>query len=475
MEFDVLLEPYSFLYTEDLQQLEKKYKNALKINVDNTIIYLVLALIMYKKSKMMRAISLINKGLEFNSSNEDLLFAKAFILINMEKYDQALEIYKSENKKKPTPEILTRIGITYKLQKNNIKAEEYYLQALKINDNYLSVHLMLGELYLFNYPKKALFHYSRGIYKEKAKSRFNIGNRYLLLAEYGKGWEEYEYRLQLDDVKCFSSNNLPNKWVGENEPESDLLIICEQGYGDCIQFVRFIPLVELKFKKISVLCPRALIDLFESTYLNITFYATEEKSNIKASFYIPLMSLGLMLNVNTKLIKQIKQPYLSVLRNKTLQSSKRLNVGFCWAGRTQKEVSLKQFSKLFKLSNIDFYSIKKDDDSNEMPKILKEYSNVFDLSNNLKNFYDTASYIKCMDLVITVDTSIAHLAGALGIEVFTMLAFLPDWRWLLNKSDTPWYNSMTLFRKEEDKTWDELIEQIIKKLIDKKTLLMFEK
>ena len=461
MEFDFLLEAYYFLYTEDLVKLEKDYKNALKTNIGHGKLYLVLALIMYKKANLSRAMSLIEKGLLLNSNDQELLLGKAFILINLKKYDEALKIYKSENNKKSTAEIMTRIGVVYKFKKDIIKAEEYYLEALDIDDNYLSAHLMLGELYLFNNPKKALFHYSRGLYKENAKSRFNIGNRYLLLGEYELGWLEYEYRLQLKNRENKSLNNLPNKWTGENDKNSSILIICEQGYGDSIQFIRFIPLVALKFKSVSVICPQALIYLFKENFPNIKFYSNEENPNIKVDFQVPLMSLGLLLSINLDLLENIKQPYLNILSPKKLNSNN-IKVGFSWAGRAQKSMSLKQLSKLFKLPNIDFYSIKKDDEADELSEIIKEYNNVFDLSNKLKNFYDTASYIKSMDLVITVDTSVAHLAGSLGIDTFTMLPYLPDWRWLLDKSDTPWYNSMTLFRKKEDGTWDEVIEQIRK-------------
>jgi hypothetical protein len=252
------------------------------------------------------------------------------------------------------------------------------------------------------------------------------------------------------------------------------LIYTEQGLGDAIQFIRYIPLVVQRGAKLIVECRKELASLFRNV--------SGVKQVIKAGeqlpafdVYCPLLSLPLRFNTTLKTIPA-DIPYIkadAVLfqkwKNRLSDDNPKLKVGLVWAGRPTfklshlKECPLRMFSPLAQIKDITFYSLQKGNGS-EQAKNPPEGMNLIDYTDEIQDFSDTAALIENLDLVISVDTSVAHLAGAMGKPVWTLLPFSPDWRWMLKREDSPWYPTMRLFRQPSHGDWKPVIERVKKEL-----------
>ncbi len=293
----------------------------------------------------------------------------------------------------------------------------------------------------------------------------------LLAGDLIQGFTEYESRWW---VKCAPHpQSFPQPlWDGLPLDGKTILLHTEQGFGDAIQFIRYAPLVAQKGGKVIVQCHQSLVRLFRTIAEIQTVIAIGDPLP-DFHFHAPLMSLPHLFGTTLATIP-CAIPYLfpAKLSGVKIIAKTRLKIGIAWGGNTSvyrgdrnryRSCPLQYFSPLFKIPDITWFSLQKGEHRAELTEFADK-NRIYDLNEQIKDFADTAAIISQLDLVITVDTSVAHIPGAIGIPVWVILPFCGDWRWLLHREDTPWYSTMQLFRQKQPGDWLEVLTRIAETL-----------
>ena len=310
-----------------------------------------------------------------------------------------------------------------------------------------------------------------GMYPDFAEAHFAEGELRLLLGDFARGWPKYEWRWKSHSVSSPMPNFVQPLWLGAEAIEGKTLLLHgEQGLGDTIQFCRYVPLVAKRGARIVLEVDTSLKELMSDLSAATTVIA---KGEPRPAFHMhcPLASLPLALGTRLDTIPAYER-YLSVSRSRAEKWQDRLGrspsglrVAVNWAGNPKfrndlsRSIGLQALSRLFGNRDTQFYSIQKELSADDSER-LKNFSNVIHLGAEIDSFSDTAAIISLMDLLVSSDTSVAHLAGAIGAPTWTLLSFAPDWRWLLEREDSPWYPTMRLFRQPEPGNWDSVIATV---------------
>lgn len=245
-----------------------------------------------------------------------------------------------------------------------------------------------------------------------------------------------------------------------------MFIYHKQVIGDTLQCIRYAKLLSQQGAKIILGCPPHLVRIM-ARIPEINHVTVSEKDCPDFDFFIPMLSIPGVLKTDIKTIPS-NVPYLhsnQKINYSLIQNHELLNIGFVWTGNPKhhndknRSVDLSFFKPLLALEGTQFYSLQVGERNKDLTLDLA-YTNVIDLSAELKDYEDTASIIQYLDLVITVDTSVAHLTGAMGLPVWVLLPCVPDWRWLLDRSGSPWYPTMRLFRQEMHGEWQVVFDEV---------------
>jgi len=418
-----------------------------------------------------------------NCISLDINYCNAYVnraniyLENIKDFDKALFDYQKAIKLSSNPYILFNYGNALKELKRLDEALHVYDKSIELKPNYAEAYNNRGVA--FEQLKRfddAVISYDRAIQikPDYAEAIFNKSILKLLLGEYKEGWQLYESRKDKEDSKNRYPKFQASLWLGNvSIKDKTLLVHSEQGLGDSIQFCRYLPILKsFKPKKIIFHVEKLLLSLLSSMDNEITFL---EKNRALPSFdyYCPLMSLPLALKSTLETIPA-NIPYLKAdnVKNKHWQEKlgkqTKPRIGLVWSGSTKhkndhnRSLKLQQLSSLLKLP-FEFHSLQKDIRDGDK-KTLKAYKNIDQHHKDLDDFSDTAALVNQMDLIISVDTSVAHLAGALGKKVWILLPFIVDFRWLLDRDDSPWYPTSKLFRQSQIGDWNSVIQQLISEL-----------
>lgn len=294
---------------------------------------------------------------------------------------------------------------------------------------------------------------------------------HLLLGDFQRGWPEYEWRFKTRFMAApFCAK--PD-WMGESLQNKIILVEAEQGHGDAIQFVRYLRFLKTEGAKVILGCQPALYRLMAGC---AAADLVLRQGDLAPAFDVvtPLLSLpGIFKTTLETLPAEI--PYLQAPSGSGMQAIAAINrypgifrAGLVWAGGAHnpndrlRSLKLDQFSDLFRIAGTKFFSLQKSDAVTQLGSIPPGI--ITDLGPYLGDFADTAAAIQELDLVISVDTAVAHLAGALGKPVWTLIPFVPDWRWMLNREDSPWYPTMRLFRQPTPGDWASVISHVSEEL-----------
>ena len=286
---------------------------------------------------------------------------------------------------------------------------------------------------------------------EFAEAHCNLGMLRLLLGDLGRGWPEYQWR---------PTEKLPTAkpvWRGEDLLGKTIVLAGEQGFGDTIQFVRYVPMLRERGASLARL-PRGIGG---ASGKNHTGRAPGEPIPAH-DFWCPLLNLPMLFGTTVQNIPA-RIPYL------TAQSaggkSAKVQVGLAWAGSpthrddARRSIPFAELTPILTVPDIEFINLQVGPAARQA-----EGSAVVQPNSELRDFADTASVIQDLDLLITVDTSVAHLAGAMGKPAWLLLAKVPDWRWLLERADSPWYPTVRLFRQERRGDWSGPISAVASEL-----------
>ena len=296
----------------------------------------------------------------------------------------------------------------------------------------------------------------------------------LLLGNYSEGWDLYESRKFKQDLKKNYFPEPKEGWLDKDYIKGKkILVYSEQGLGDTFQFCRYLPLLKrLKPKSIFFYLDSPLVSVFSNFDKDINIIEKGKKINEEIDLLYPLLSLPLLFKTRLNNIPN-NFPYLIPNNDKNsywfhkLKKNNNRKIGLVWSGSKNKNInnrslSLKHFSSILKLP-FEFHSIQKEIRASDQEE-LDKYKNLQQHQNDLKEFSDTAAILNQMDLIISVDTSVAHLAGALAKKVWILLNFIPDFRWMLDREDSPWYPNARLFRQPKIDDWNSVIKKIEKEL-----------
>lgn len=341
------------------------------------------------------------------------------------------------------------------------------------SENSIAINNIGSALVELNRRNEALTQFKRaiGITPDAQYALLNASFCYLALGDYQNGLPLYEWRWQGDLLK--SKFYIPRPmWSGqESLVGKTIFLYGEQGYGDSFQFARYIALVERLGANILLGVNDAIQPLFKRSFPYVEL--TDKTRPLPAlDYYCPLGSLPLAFGTTIDTIP-IDIPYL-IADGKLVKKwqkkipNKKPRIGIVWRGNPNNPVESKRalpVSLLMALANADVTLISLKIDVNEDEQLILDQHNVMCIDHQINDFDDTAAIIENLDLVISTDTSVAHLAGALGKPVWMLLAFSADWRWHLNRSDSPWYPSARLFRQPSMGDWDSVIKNV-KKSVD---------
>ena len=308
----------------------------------------------------------------------------------------------------------------------------------------------------------------------------------LLLGDYEEGWQLYEYRWKTDSQKSSARTYPQPLWLGnESLVNKTILIWSEQGLGDTIQFCRYIKMVSNLGAKVIFEVQEPLLESL-STLEGVSEMIPMGANTSRFDFHCPLLSLPLAFKTTSETIPN-RIPYLSPDPNKVaywrqkLGEKSNLRVGLVWSGGFRPDqpevwsVNKRRNIPLIKLKslnlpNIDFYSLQKGVEAEEELATLQSSGwngpNIIDFTKELNDYSDTAALIANLDLVISVDTSVVHMTGAIGKPIWILNRFDTDWRWFVDRSDSPWYPTATIFNQPSFGDWDAVVEDVRSKLME---------
>jgi tetratricopeptide (TPR) repeat protein len=317
-----------------------------------------------------------------------------------------------------------------------------------------------------------------------ADAHFNEAMCRLLIGDLYRGWEKSEWRWETEQIRNGKRSFPQPLWLGSNEiAGKTILLHAEQGLGDTIQFGRYAPLVAARGARVILEVQRPLHDLM-STLSSAVQVVSSGDPLPDFDFHCPLLSLPLAFATQLDTIPSATR-YLSADEGKTHAWRERLGrhdqprIGLAWAGNPRKElpganridgqrsIALDRLAPLFQVTACEFFSLQKGDDAVRQLRDSALRQQVTDYTDDLHDFSDTAALIENLDLVISVDTSVAHLAGALGKPFWLLNRYNTCWRWLLGREDSPWYPTARLFRQDTTREWDPVIRRIAAALRDR--------
>jgi tetratricopeptide (TPR) repeat protein len=343
-----------------------------------------------------------------------------------------------------------------------------FQKAVALNPRDITSWNNLGKIFKqFNRLDDSLAAYNRALEISRDYELAKHGRALSLLAagRLAEGFREYESRWSKITPREFARP----RWRGESVAGQTVFIHAEQGFGDALQFVRLVPRVRERAARVILECRPELKSLFlfsECADQVIAFGEPIPPFDVFTS----IMSLPGILGVSLDNLPD-QVPYLKIPRGESLPAAKTkdLKVGFAWAGSSthpddvSRSTTLEMFSPILQTPGVTFYSLQIPVPERDQA-VLLSLPAVVDLSPRLKDFLATANFVAQLDLVVAVDTSIVHLAGALAKPVWTLTQFDADWRWLVDRTDTPWYPTMRLFRQQRRGDWTELVARVAAEL-----------
>ena len=303
---------------------------------------------------------------------------------------------------------------------------------------------------------------------DQPTANFNLAVCYLLLGDYQRGWAQYEWRWKYEHLAGLLPAFKQPRWTGEDLTGKTILIMGEQGHGDTIQFGRFITELANLGARVKLQATDNVLPLFYNSGAELI--ATQNDPG-DFDYWIPIMSIPGVLGITLENLPQNLQ-YLSATPEKIKEWHERLGlktklrVGFAWSGRRDSWINqhkampfIDMLTLIKSCPDYEWYNLQLDCTAEEEQILATNGVKLF--PGTVKDFGDTAGLIHHLDVVLSVDTAVAHMSGAMGRPTWVMLnLYAQDWRWLLNRDDSPWYPSARLFRQHTMGNWSNVTKKI---------------
>jgi tetratricopeptide (TPR) repeat protein len=429
-----------------LADAEGLYNTLLSYFPNQVEILTTLGIVLLQQGRSEAGFQQLKKSLSLNPNQPAALYNMAVELQKLARLDEALACYNKALKLNPQ-DINALIN-----RGNTLKDMKQYKEAIASFENALALQ-----------PKIPSAHWNKAL-------------THILLGEYEQGWKEYEWGWQCGERGKPRQYSQPT-WLGaEPIAGKTILIHPEQGFGDLIQFSRYVPMLENLGANVILEAPASLVELMASLSSKLT--VIKEGDALPAFDVVcPVMSLPLALKTTLKTIPA-NTPYLRESESKKqywqakLGVKTRPRIGIVWSGSmtnqidnnlcARRNIPLEQLKPLFELP-LEFHVLQKDIRPEDKPT-LESLTQLHCHQEELKDFADTAAIIQEVDLVISVCTSVAHLSGALGHNTWVLLPYSADYRWMLNENESPWYPNIELIRGKKIGNWSDIVQKTIQKL-----------
>jgi tetratricopeptide (TPR) repeat protein len=423
------------------------------------------------------AVAILNLCDELLPNHAPTLQARAHALLSLGKFELSLSDNLRANTLQPdNADTFNNIGACLQWLGREEEALAWFDRALErlpdsieILNNKASI---LGQLQRFE-EALALCDDIRARRLNNATTDWNLALLQMLLGDFDDGWAGREARWSIPDPSPYPQFSQP-MWLGKEPIEGkSILIHVDEGLGDTIQFVRYVPMVTARGARVILAVERPIVSLL-SGFPGVSQCLAFSEPLPAFDMHCPIGSLPLAFDTHLDTIPAETSylPHPPQMRiqswNARLGPHDRLRVGLVWSGsRTHRNdhnrsTSLRMLSRLLDV-DATFISLQKD--IRETDRAELGNSHIIDWTAELADFADTAALVKCLDLVISVDTSVAHLAGALGCPTWILLPWTPDYRWLLHRDDSPWYPSVRLFRQNETRDYASVLDRVRAELV----------
>ena len=394
----------------------------------------------------------------------------ALALSGLRRRDEAVATYRRALELEPD-NIITRLGLAVAFNaagayKNSIEELDIIIER---KPNYVPALVHKGSALagLDRFDEAVeLFHAAIKIDPHHPEAHFNLGLELLSNGKLAAGWDEYAWRLKTETfVKQLPPTTAPI-WQGEDIDGKSILLFPEQGMGDSIQFIRYVRLLSGRGANVHCCCLRPLFNLFQTIEGAAGVHEIGEDIPY-VDYQISMMELPRLLRTDLHNIP-LADGYLKAPAT-DFSRPDRLSVGIVWQGNpsherdTLRSIDLRELAPFFDIEGVSFFSLQMGGAEAKISELnLQEH--IKDMSGQLTDFAATAGIIAQLDLVISIDTSVAHVAGAIGQPVWMMLPTAADWRWGRAGDTTPWYNSMRLFRQQSRGDWSDVVMGIRSRL-----------
>lgn len=461
--------------TGRLEEAAGAFAESVRLRPDFTEGHNNLGVVLLSQERHSEAAESFRRALEVRPGFADARKNLGIALRNLGRADEAIACFREVVRLRPDfAAAYFSLGLAYMDQHRTDEAIAAYRAGLRLRPDFAEGHNNLGSLLLElgRVPEGlAEFNTSLRLKPDYEAAHWNRAMLLLLRGDFENGWIEYEWRRRLKKTQ-WATPRQPF-WDGSDLGGKTILLHTEQGLGDTIQFARYAPLVKDRCRRVVVVCPPSLVRLLRGCE------GIDEVVGLGASLpafdvYAPLMSLpGIFQTVESTI--PAKVPYLSADAGlveswrRELTDYAGFRIGIAWQGDPKypgdrnRSVPLRHFEPVARVPGVRLVSLQKGAGTGQLAGLADHWP-VLDWSDRLDEevgaFADTAALMKSLDLVISSDTAVAHLAGALGVRTWVALGRVPDWRWQLDRDDSPWYPTMRLFRQSRIGDWKAVFEHM---------------
>jgi len=455
------------------EDARKNVEAVLRIAPDHVAAIANYANILLREQKFDESLRVVDKALSLEGGNADLWNTRGEVLRHLKQYDAAHKSYERALSLNPklaaaTLNICNVLMEQQRLEEALASSEK----GLAVHPDYAPLHLIRGNILLhLGRREDSLGSYDAAlaIDPDYHEAHYHRGSTLFLTGRFVEGWRDFEHRWFVPDCGFDRPALRAAQWKGEGLDGQSIVVYSEQGLGDTIQFVRFLPELARRGGKLTFLCHPNLMQLFRPLTADFEMVGSVE-GNCRFDFQCALMSLPLRMNMP---IPRAEASYLSAEPDLIAHWREKIGahgfkIGLCWQGNPKgridqgRSIPLEKYEPLASMPGVRLISLQRThglDQLGHLPAgMTVETLGEFDTGDDA--FVDTAAIMKCLDLVITSDTAIPHLAGALGVPAWVVLKQVPDWRWMLERNDSPWYRSLRLFRQPAPGDWDGVVAEM---------------
>ena len=457
---------------DKLDEAVASYQEALRLKPNYPEAHSNLGNAFQEQNKLDEAIASCQEALRLKPDSAEAHHNLGLVLAKQDRLEEAVASFQQAVRLKPDyPWAHHNLGIVLGKQDKLDEAMASFQQAIRLKPDYPDAHNNLG-LVLWRQGRldEAVASYQQALRlkPDYPEAHWNLALVWLTMGHLEQGWPGYEWRWKCKEFRPLPPFQ-PPLWDGSPLDGRTILVHAEQGLGDTLQFIRYVPLVQQRGGRVILVCQPPLIRLLTRS-LGIEQLLAQGDPLPEFDLHVPLLSLPGLLGTNLESVPADvpyleAEPQLVAAWRQRLGSYPGFKIGIVWQGNPDQRMDrfrsapLSQLAPLARVPGVHLLSLQKGPGAEQLAALTDRFP-VIDLGSGLADFLDTAAVLKNLDLVVSVDTSVAHLAGALGIPVWVAVSFPADWRWLMGRDDSPWYPTMRLFRQGKAGDWAGVFAEI---------------